>query len=153
LIGRPIAKHNTIQNSKQCIFIFFIFFRCAQWMEQPKAARTDVEAAAVAHKEELSTLSTRQLLEELRLALPLHYRTEGTPPPKPQTDFMPREFVHPPLPQSTSGGLTIEAYKAKVLGVLLTRDIAAFTTEELSLFLRVCPKKANNSKPVEHAER
>ncbi len=52
-----------------------------------------------------------------------------------------------------SDGLTLEAYKRKVLEVLLTRDIAAFTTEELSLFLRVCPKKANNSKPVEHAER
>jgi hypothetical protein len=98
LIGRPIAKHNTIQNSKQCIFIFFIFFRCAQRMEQPKAARTDVEAAAVAHKEELSTLSTRQLLEELRLALPLHYRTEGTPPQNPKQISCPVSLFTPLSP-------------------------------------------------------
>ncbi|ELR21275.1 uncharacterized protein ACA1_181640 [Acanthamoeba castellanii str. Neff] len=95
-------------------------------MEQPATAKTGEEVAA-ARKEELSALSTRQLLEELHLPLPLHYRAED--------------------------GLTLEAYKRKVLEVLLTRDIAAFTTEELSLFLRVCPKKANNSKPVEHAER
>ncbi len=49
-------------------------------MEQPATAKTGEEVAA-ARKEELSALSTRQLLEELHLPLPLHYRAEGAPPP------------------------------------------------------------------------
>ena len=46
-------------------------------MEQPRAAQTEVEAAAAARSEALSILSTRQLLEELHLPLPLYYRAEG----------------------------------------------------------------------------